>query len=239
MRLSALVRLRDEAEWCRLALESIIDWCDEVVIVTNRCTDETPIIVNDFVLAHPDKARVFEYPHQIWPMGPGHDKCPPGDPRASAAFYNFTAEQATGTHHLKWDGDMVAMDWLGDEIRRLLAEGHDCIKFEGTDIVGDELTHIGCHPRCPTNGVYRATSQTRYAQGPMTQNLMGLTGIPAVEIQRPAFLHFKWARKPFASATVQWPENWEAIPHFQCIAERRHPVAPYTGEYPSSVRALL
>ncbi len=47
------------------------------------------------------------------------------------------------------------------------------------------------------------------------------------------------ARKSFASATVQWPENWREIPHFQHIAQRRFPVARYEGEYPASVRALI
>lgn len=73
----------------------------------------------------------------------------------------------------------------------------------------------------------------------MTQNLLGLTGVPAYVIPRPAFLHFKWARKPFESATAQWPDNWQDIEHFRQIAARRHPVAEYTGEYPSIVRALL
>lgn len=237
--LSGLVRLRNEAVWCRLALESIVGWCDEVIVVTNRCTDRTPEIVDGFAAGHPDKVRVFEYPHAIWPMGPGHARIDATDPRSSAAFYNFTQDRATRTHALKWDGDMVAMDWLGNEIRRLLSEGHDRIRFRGTDIVGDELRHIGNHPLCRTNGVYRITPQTRYTQGPMTQNLQGIAGIPEYEIERPAFLHTKWARKSFESATVQWPANWREIDHFVRIAERRHPVAPYGGEYPASVLALI
>ena len=172
-------------------------------------------------------------------MGPGHSDCPDGDPRASAALYNFTQERSTRTHVVKLDGDMVMMDWAGAEIRRLMSEGRDRIRFYGTDLVGDDLTHIGSHPLCRTNGVYRVTDQTWYRQGAMTQNLQGLAGIPEYEIERPAFLHFKWARKSFTSATVQWPENWQDIPHFQRIAERRHPVAVYEDEYPASVRAML
>lgn len=235
--LSALVRLRNEETWCRLALESIVDWCDEVIVVLNCCDDRTPDIVDGFAMRHPEKVRVFEYPHEIWPMGQGHDRITALDPRSSAAFYNFTQRQATCTHVLKWDGDMVAMDWLGDEVRRLMRGGHDRIKFHGTDIVGDELTHIGCHPHCPTNGVYLKRG-THYTQGALTQNLRG-AGDPTATIERPAFLHFKWARKPFASATVQWPKDWQSMEHFQRIAERRHPVARYEGEYPASVRRLI
>lgn len=238
--LSGLVRLRDEEVWCRLALESFVDWCDELIVVTNCCSDRTPDIVAKFAEEHPDKVRLFDYPHEIWPMGPGwHDRISGDDPRSSAAYYNWTQEKSTRTHVVKLDGDMVMMDWSGAEIRRLMAEGHDRIRFHGTDLVGDDLRHIGCHPVCRTNGVYKVTPQTVYKQGSVTQNLQGIQGVPEVEIEKPAFIHLKWARKSFESATVQWPPDWREIPHFQKIAERRHPVAPYTGEYPASVKALL
>lgn len=237
--LSGLVRLRNEAVWCGLALASFVDWCDELIVVTNRCDDATPEIVAEFAAAHPDKVRVFDYPHAIWPMGPGHDAIDVDDPRSSAAFYNFTQDRATRSHAVKLDGDMVMMDWAGAEIRRLMAAGHGRIRFHGTDIVGDDLAHIGSHALCRTNGVYGLGPGVRYAQGPVTQNLQGIAGIPEVEIERPAFLHFKWARKPFDVATMQWPQGWERIDHFRRIADRRHPVAPYEGEYPASVRALI
>ncbi len=236
--LSGLVRLRDEQAWARLALESFVDWCDELVVVLNCCSDSTPEIVDDFRARHPDKTRVYVYPHEIWPMGPGHDDCPEGDPRASAALYNFTQGKSKRTHVVKLDGDMVMMDWAGVEIRRIMTAGHDRIKFEGRDLVGDDLTHIGCHPRCPTNGIYKVRAGVHYAQGAMTQSLRGVDEPPHT-IEQPAFLHMKWARKSFESATVQWPENWREIPHFQHIAQRRFPVARYEGEYPSSVRELL
>ncbi len=237
--LSGLVRLRDEEAWARLALESFVGWCDELVVVLNCCTDRTPEIVEAFRAEHPDKVKVYDYPHEIWPMGPGHADCPDRDPRASAALYNFTQRRSTRSHAVKLDGDMVMMDWAGAEIRRLMSEGHGRIRFHGTDLVGDDLTMIGSHPMCRTNGVYRLTEQTWYRQGAMTQNLQGLAGVPEYEIERPAFVHMKWAKKSFASATVQWPENWSEFPHFQNIAERRHPVARYEGEYPLSVRAML
>jgi hypothetical protein len=236
--LSAMLRVHNEEAWIKAALESILPWVNEAVVLLNNCTDATPRIVAEVLMRNRDKVNVFFYPFDLHPMGPGHDTCPPDSVHACAYYYNFAQAQTTLTHVLKWDGDMVAQDWLGGEISRLMTEGHDRIKFEGRDLVGDDLTAIGCHPRCPTNGVYRVREGVHYAQGPMTQNLRGVSEPPHV-IDRPAFLHFKWSRKSFASATVQWPENWREIPHFQRIAERRHPVALYEGEYPSSVAAML
>lgn len=237
--ISGLVRLKDEEVWCRLALDSFIDWCDELVIVLNKCSDRTPEIVEAFREEHGPRVRVFDYPFDIWPMGPGHDQISVDDPRSSAAFYNFTQKQAIYSHAVKLDGDMVMMDWAGAEIRKLFESGRDRIRFEGRDIVGDDLTHIGCHPLCRTNGVYKLGSGVGYHQGPLTQNLRGVPDVDDAFGHKPAFLHFKWARKSFESATVQWPADWETMPHFQRIAERRHPVAKYEGEYPSAVAALL
>jgi len=235
--LSGLVRIRNEEVWCRLALESFVDWCDELIVVVNASTDATMDIALNFQMVHREKVKVFDYPHDIWPMGPGHDDIPATDKRSSAALYNFTQSKATRKHLVKLDGDMVMMDWAGAEIRKLMAAGHDRIKFEGTDIVGDALTHIGSHPKCPTNGVYLA-GQTHYAQGPMTQSLRN-AGDPTATIDRPAFVHLKWSRKSFEAATIQWPKDWKEHPHFQNIADRRHPLALYDGEYPTSVRHLL
>ena len=232
--LSAMLRIHNEEAWIDRCLDSILDWCDEVVVVLNCCSDRTAEIVSRYG----DRVLVFDYPFALHPMGPGHDACPPDSVAACSYYYNFAQAMTRYSHVLKWDGDMVAMDWLGDKIRRLMAAGRDRIKFEGRDLVGDDLTMIGCHPRCPTNGVYKVRAGVHYAQGQMTQSLRGVPEPPYV-IEQPAFIHMKWARKSFASATVQWPENWREIPHFTRIAERRHPVAAYEGEYPASVRAIL
>jgi len=237
--LSAMFRVHNEEAWIEAALESVLPFVDEAVVVLNLCTDQTAAIVNRVqARSRPGKVQVFDYPFKLHPMGPGHDSCPADSVHACAYYYNYAQAQTRFRHVVKWDGDMVAMDFLGNMVRALLDSGVYRIKFEGTDLVGATLTMIGCHPRCPTNGVYKVREGVHYAQGQMTQSLRGVDEPPYV-IERPAFLHFKWARKSFASATVQWPENWQEIPHFASIAERRHPVAPYEGEYPTAVRSLL
>ncbi len=238
--LSAMLRVHNEEAWIEAALDSVLPWVDEAVVVLNLCTDQTAAIVNRVQRRNrPGAVRVFDYPFKLHPMGPGHDDCPAESVHACAYYYNFAQAKTRYSHVMKWDGDMVAMDWLGDEIKEIIEDGHDRIKFEGRDIVGDDLTMIGCHPCCPTNGIYKVREGVHYAQGQMTQNLRGVPDSLGGLIEHPAFLHFKWARKSFASATVQWPLTWWKIPHFQRIAERRHPVECYTGEYPASVAAML
>ena len=237
--LSALVRLHNEEEWIAPCLESLVGWCDQIVVVLNCCTDRTPEIVQRFWAVYRGKFSVFDYPFKIAPMGPGHDDCPDDSVHSSAYFYNFTQSKSVYSHVVKIDGDMVMMDWAGAAIRKLMDEGRDRIRFEGRDIVGDQAVHIGCHPVCRTNGVYKVKNGVMYKQGPVTQNLQGVPDADDAFGHRPAFLHFKWSRKPLESATVQWPSDWRSIPHFQRIYERRKPVARYEGEYPAAVRRML
>lgn len=237
--LSALVRLRDEATWCELALRSFVDWCDEIVVVVQPSVDDTHKVVARLAEEYdPAFFKVFNYPYQTWPSGPGHDQCPADSVEASAYHYNFTLAQSTRTHAVKLDGDLVMMDWAGARIRALMAGGHDRIKFHGTDIVGDDLAHTGNHPHCPTDGVFKVEPGVHYAQGPLSQKLVCERPVTAA-LDDPAFLHFKWSRKPLASATKGWPKDWRSKDHFKRIFERRKAVAAYRGEYPTSVRALL
>jgi hypothetical protein len=232
--LSAMVRLKDEETWIGPCLNSILPWFDEIVCVLQPCKDATEQVIRSF--ASP-KIVVKSYPFDSFPLGPGHDGCPADSVYSSAYYYNWALAQTTRTHVCKWDGDMVAMDWLGGEVRGLIAGGADRITFHGTDIVGDDLRHVGRHPRCPTDGVYRVSAETYYEQASLTQQLRG-TGT-GYTIARPAFLHFKWARKPLASATKQWPQGWEAMPYFQRILKRREPVRIYSGEYPRAILPLI
>lgn len=230
--LSAMLRVKNEETWIVPCLESLFPFCDEVVVVLNACTDRTP----ELVARYADRVTIYEYPFAIHPMGPGHDACPNESVHASAYFYRYALSKTTRSHVLKWDGDMVAMDGLGEKLRTLMQQGHDRIKLWGTDLVGENFRHVGAQDRTPTDGVVKVTPETTWIQGPLTQTFR--CPLPITATVREAFLHFKWA-KPFASAVVQWPENWREIPHFQRIAQRRHPVAPYTGAYPKSISHLL
>lgn len=180
---------------------------------------------------------VAAYPFDSYPLGPGHDACPADSVYSSAYYYNWALSQTTRTHVCKWDGDMVAMDWLGGKVRGLIGAGVDRITLQGIDIVSDDLRYVGSPPKCPTDGVYRVSAETWYEQGPLTQQLRGIGAGHA--IARPAFLHFKWARKPLSSATKQWPKGWERMPYFQKMLKKREPTRFYCGEYPSAVKPLI
>lgn len=232
--LSAMLRLKDEETWIGPCIESILPWFDEVVCVLQPCSDNTEAVIRSF---DSPKIVIRDYPFDSYPMGPGHDYCPDDSVYSSAYYYNYALSRTTRTHVCKWDGDMVAMDLVGERIRGYMATGHDRIAFHGTDIVSDDLRWVCRAPKVPTDGVYRVSDETYYKQASLTQRLRGVN--VGIALRRPAFLHFKWARKPLSSAIKQWPRGWETIPQFKTMIKRREPGRLYSGEYPRVITRLL
>lgn len=232
--ISAFVRLKDEAEWCVPALESIAGWCDEIVIaLQGEQSDGTDNLVNVWAAEKPH-CVVVRYPFDSVPNGPSHgNDVVPGSVYERAYFYNWVLSFTTYSHALKWDGDMVAHDFAGPMLRHL-AERYDVVRFGGVDIVGD--MQVGERVRCATEPrLFRVTGSTFYVSGEMCE-VFSLGSSPAgYVVDEPLFLHFKWA-KSFASATKAWPENWSTTEHFRRIVERAAPVRAYDGPIPTVLR---
>lgn len=232
--LSAMVRLKDEAEFVIPALESIAGWTDEIVIaLQGEQSDGTDDLVEGWARTH-GQARVLHYPFDSRPNGPGHDAQPRGSVHERAYFYTWCLAQTTCAHAMKWDGDMVALDWLGAVVRRYLEGGARLpLRFAGWEISGPARRHLSagrprtaCEPR-----VFRVGPDTWWISGALCEQFTyGHDDGPALD--RPGYLHFKWA-KALASATTAWPADWRSIDHFQLVAAKARPGEPYLGEWPS------
>ena len=230
--LSAMLRLKNEQEFIQPCIESIIDWFDEVVVCMQGSSDNTEQIIRDF---NSPKVSIYHYPHDSWPNGDGYGKQDPNHPMSRTYFYNWCMERTTRTHVCKWDGDMVALDWLGDEVHDRMRHNPETIWFKGVDIVGKELTHIGERIYCADEPrIFEVTPRTKYVNGSKCERLQ-TSGGSEYHIEMAAYLHFKWA-KPLSSATQAWPDNWHESAHFQNIIKRAQPVKRYNGEYPRAIR---
>jgi hypothetical protein len=112
-RISAMVRVRNEEEFLRSSVESIVDLVDQVVIVDNLSTDATPAIVDALRTKYASKVVTDRYPYEVRRVGretldlvnmPGGVN----SPNHSATFYNFCLRRCRYEFVLKWDGDMIA-----------------------------------------------------------------------------------------------------------------------------------
>jgi glycosyltransferase involved in cell wall biosynthesis len=107
--LSAIVPLRNEEQFAEAALDSILPFFDEIVIVYNDCRDRTPEIVAGYEAAHPDKVRAYHYVPRVFPRGSrGHRTTSVGSVHSLAHYFNFAISRASYQVRCKWDGDQIA-----------------------------------------------------------------------------------------------------------------------------------
>ncbi len=107
--ISAIVRLRNEADYLERALNSILPFFDEFVIVYNQCSDRTPEIVEKFANKEPQRVKAFHYLPEVFPQGSEQYRMlPPNHVSSLVHYYNFALSKASYRVRAKWDGDMIA-----------------------------------------------------------------------------------------------------------------------------------
>jgi glycosyltransferase involved in cell wall biosynthesis len=138
-RVSAMLRVRDEEEFLRSAVDSIVDLVDEVVVVDNLSRDGTPAIIRDLRRAYPGKVVADAYPHEIRRVGretlelvnmPGGVT----SPHHSATFYNFCLRRCRYEYVLKWDGDMIATPAFGEALDGWRRSGKPVLIMHGANV---------------------------------------------------------------------------------------------------------
>lgn len=119
--LSAMVVLKNEEEFAAVALESILPFFDEIVVVINGCTDRTPEIVEGFAERNPDRVRAFHYVPKVYSRGSmKHRREPPTSVHSLVHYMNFALSRTSYQIVCKWDGDQIASPLpFGNLVERL------------------------------------------------------------------------------------------------------------------------
>lgn len=92
---SGLMRVKNEAEFIALSVESCIDALDELIIVFQDCQDNTPQIIDDLVKKYPTKISAYHYIHEIKSHQLNDNEfdiisnLPQNSPELLATYYNF------------------------------------------------------------------------------------------------------------------------------------------------------
>jgi len=232
--LSMMLRIKNEEEWIRYSILSICKWADEIVVVFQNSTDLSEQIVRELNLS---TIKIYQYPFDSYKHGVGFNSHPEDSVFSQAYYYNWCLSKTTREWVCKWDGDMVAMDWLGNQVHKHMAN-KDLITIRGINLAGD-IYHVGKdeftanEPR-----FFKVGNDTYYYSGKYTQCFKFPPKYKRVHIRRPSFLHFKWV-KALESATKIWPTDYNNIPLFQNLLKRRIPITVYSGEYPQVLTGLF
>lgn len=111
--LSGIMRVKNDASFIKQCVFSCINALDELIIVYNDCSDESPDVIEELRSEYPDKIKVFEYPYKVFGAHLSQTdyeyarSLPKDSPHLLCNYYNFALSKVTYSHALKIDADQL------------------------------------------------------------------------------------------------------------------------------------
>jgi glycosyltransferase involved in cell wall biosynthesis len=136
-----MVRVKNEEEFLAVAVRSIVDSVDEVVIVDNGSTDATPALIAALRDEYPRTITTFHYPHEIARVGRDTWQLLATSggrsPHLSGTYYTWCLRRCRQPYVLKWDGDMLATPAFHDAIATWRRSRAPILMMQGANVHSD------------------------------------------------------------------------------------------------------
>jgi glycosyltransferase involved in cell wall biosynthesis len=145
--ISAMVRIRNEEEFLRPSIQSIVEHVEEVVLIDHLSTDRSPQLISELAAEHSQKVKAVSYPYEVHKYGAENDAhrrrfFARYSPHIMANFYNWCLRQCTRPYVLKWDADMIATDGFHRALESFRqTDGKDVMMFAGVNLHPD-MDHL-------------------------------------------------------------------------------------------------
>jgi len=139
--ISALMRIRNGADFLRLVVASHLPFYDEIIACYNDCSDDTESILFELAKRHPGRVRPLHYlPTVHPPCSESHNRTPTASIHGLANYYNYALSHARFSVAVKLDDDHLAvtgaLDTAVRQIRSDLARGvRKLYTFSGLNLV--------------------------------------------------------------------------------------------------------
>lgn len=105
---SGFMRVKNGGDTIFHCVESHIDILDEVLIVYNKCTDNTEEEINRLIRKYPSKIKIIEYEPEVYPIGSElHRKENEYSVHSLVNYYNFSLSNTSYQWCMKLDDDHV------------------------------------------------------------------------------------------------------------------------------------
>lgn len=142
-KISAVIRVKNGAEYIEASILSIAPLVSEIIIVDNNSSDETVYIANKLKKQLQDicEINIYEYKNKLELAGNGYLKRVKLNPEGSLAdFYNYSFGLAKNEYVIKWDAHAIMFEHAIDKIQNILTKKNpDSICFRGLEFYGKKL----------------------------------------------------------------------------------------------------
>lgn len=119
---TGLLRVKNDAEFLALCIDSCIDALDELIIVYQECTDNSPEIIEQKRKQYPEKIKSYYYrprvlSHRLSDEEFAYASALPSDSiHLLCNYYNYTLSKASFRYALKIDADQI---YFSDKLREV------------------------------------------------------------------------------------------------------------------------
>lgn len=110
---SGIMRVKNDAEFVEACIDSCIDALDELIIVYNDCSDDTPRLVEKKRLQYPEKIKVYEYKYKVYSVNLSENdynyalSLPNNSPHLLCNYYNYALSKVSYSYAVKIDADQL------------------------------------------------------------------------------------------------------------------------------------
>ncbi len=110
---SGILRVKNDAEFLAESIDSCIDALDELIIVYNDCSDESPAIIKKKAEQYGNKIHYYEYEPKIYANNLTADEFnfiksqPQDSPHLLSNYYNFALSKVNYEFVMKIDADQI------------------------------------------------------------------------------------------------------------------------------------
>lgn len=114
-----MIRCNNEDDFLKESIGSICNFADEIVLINNKCTDNSVEIAKQF------KIKIVDFNYNV------------GGDVSWTDYTNWCVEQTKGDYVIKWDADMIACDNFPDMIKDNLEKNTKAIWYPLLNFYGD------------------------------------------------------------------------------------------------------
>lgn len=136
---SGIMRVKNDAEFLESSILSCIDALDELIIVYNDCSDNSPHIIEKMRQQYPHKIKVYEYKYKVYSVNLTKEEylyaksLPIDSPHLLCNYYNFALSKVSYDHALKIDADQI---YFSERLKFWCNTFHNTQKFSLKVITG-------------------------------------------------------------------------------------------------------
>jgi len=119
--ISGIMRVKNDAEFVEACIDSCIEALDELIIVYNDCSDNSPELIKKKQKEYPTKIKVFEYKHKVYSISLTEEEykyalnLSDDSPNLLCNYYNFALSKANYQYAIKIDADQL---YFKDELNK-------------------------------------------------------------------------------------------------------------------------